>query len=124
MFIGSHQSDFVGFVALVELLEEGSGWARTVQFLGPHVLKSVDAVVSEGALGGHQILVQVARLRQMPLSVMQQFVPDLHLLVDAVDIGHVGVGSEVVSHEHLGLLGGGSVGTGSAEEYISWILMR
>ena len=59
----------------------------------------------------------------MPLSIMKHLVANIHFEVNLLNIGKMGIGSEVISDKDLGLLRGGSVGAESLERYISWILM-
>ena len=96
-------------VAAVETLEEGGGGLLAAHLLGAVLVEAVDAVVAEHAAGSHEVLVEVAGVREFPLCVVEQLVADVDEEVDAVRVGEVCVGAEVVGEEELGLLGRGAV---------------
>ena len=81
-------------------------------------------MIVEDSVGRHEIFVEVAALGVLPLSVVQKLVTDVHLEIDAVEVGQVCVCSEVISKVDLGLLGRGPVLTALGRVYISWIFKR
>jgi len=96
-------------VPLIEALEEGRGLSLPGTLLGAVLVEPVDAMVVEDSFGRHEVFVEVARLGVLPLCVVKQLVADVHLEIDAVEIGQVCVCSEVISKVDLGLFGRGSV---------------
>lgn len=96
-------------VPAVEALEEGGGRLLAVHLLGPVLVEAVDPVVVERPARCHEVVVEVAGVGELPLRVVQQLVADVDQEVDAVQVGEVRVGPEVVGEVDLGLLGGGAV---------------
>lgn len=96
-------------VTAVKALQERGGWLLAVHLLRPVLIEAVDSVVVEHPVRCHEVVVEVTGVGQLPLCVVEQLVADIDQEVDAIHVGEVRIGPEVVGEVDLGLLGGGTV---------------